>query len=45
MGRRADGTFKQTRTFVYNTKGQLTSATNPQNGTVSYTYLGDGLVE
>ena len=43
MGRRADGTFKQTRTFVYNTKGQLTSATNPENGSVSYTYFDDGL--
>ncbi len=28
MSRRADGTFKQTRSFVYNTAGQLTSATN-----------------
>ncbi len=45
MGQRADLTFKQTRTFVYNTKGQLTSATNPENGTVSYTYMGDGLVD
>lgn len=29
---------RQTRTFVYNDAGLLTSATNPENGTVSYTY-------
>ena len=31
----------QTRTFVYNSVGQLTSATNPESGTVSYTYNTD----
>jgi YD repeat-containing protein len=31
----------QTRTFVYNNAGQLTSATNPENGTVTYTYSAD----
>jgi len=39
-----DGSAYQTRTFVYNTLGQLTSATNPENGTVTYTYNGDGLL-
>jgi YD repeat-containing protein len=28
----------QTRTFVYDDSGRLTSATNPENGTVSYYY-------
>jgi RHS repeat-associated protein len=28
----------QTRTFVYNSYGQVTSATNPENGTASYSY-------
>jgi YD repeat-containing protein len=28
----------QTRTFVYDGAGRLTSATNPENGTVTYTY-------
>ena len=32
------GSTTQTRTFVYNSMGQLTSATNPENGTVTYTY-------
>ena len=33
----------QTRTFNYNlATGRLTSATNPETGTVSYTYNGDG---
>jgi YD repeat-containing protein len=33
----------QTRTFVYDpTTQRLTSATNPENGTVSYTYNADG---
>ncbi len=45
MGRKSDGTFKQTRTFVYNTAGQLTSSTTPEKGLVSYTYRTDGLVE
>jgi YD repeat-containing protein len=31
----------QTRTFVYNDAGLLTSATNPENGTVTYTYNAD----
>ena len=31
----------QTRSFVYNNAGQLTSATNVENGTVSYTYNSD----
>lgn len=37
--------FKQTRTFTYNTKGQLLSANNPENGTVNYTYRADGLLQ
>ena len=32
------GSTTQTRTFVYNDAGQITSATNPENGTVTYTY-------
>ncbi|HEX5875422.1 MAG TPA: RHS repeat-associated core domain-containing protein [Pyrinomonadaceae bacterium] len=32
----------QTRTFSYNSLGQLTSATNPENGTVSYQYDNEG---
>jgi hypothetical protein len=32
--------YTQTRTFVYNNGGQLTSATNPGNGTVTYSYAG-----
>jgi RHS repeat-associated protein len=35
-------TYKQTRTFVYNTKGQLTSSTTPEKGLVTYTYNADG---
>ena len=34
----------QTRTFVYNTKGQLTSSTTPEKGTVTYAYQSDGLL-
>src|ERR1019366_10441496 len=34
-------TTTQTRTFVYNTVGQLTSTTNPENGTVAYKYNAD----
>jgi len=45
MGKINETTFKQTRTFVYNTTGQLVSATNPENGTVSYTYAADGLLQ
>ncbi len=37
-------TFKQTRTFVYNTLGQLTSSTTPEKGAVTYTYQADGLL-
>ncbi len=37
------GGVTQTRTFNYNlTTGWLTSATNPETGTVSYTYNADG---
>src|SRR5580704_5269340 len=32
------GSVTQTRTFVYNTAGLLTSATNPESGTVTYSY-------
>jgi len=32
------------RTFVYNSLSQLTSATNPESGTISYTYDSDGNV-
>jgi YD repeat-containing protein len=35
----------QTRTFVYNALGLLTSATNPENGTVTYTYNGDNTLQ
>ena len=38
------GSNTQTRTFVYNDAGQLTSATNPENGTVTYTYGTNNLV-
>ena len=31
----------QTRTFVYDDSGRLTSAANPENGTVSYYYNAD----
>ena len=34
----------QTRTFAYDKLGRLTSATNPENGTVRYTYDGNGNV-
>ena len=36
------GTVTQTRTFTYNTGGQLLSVTHPENGTVSYSYNADG---
>ncbi|HZT59980.1 MAG TPA: hypothetical protein VFA21_15325, partial [Pyrinomonadaceae bacterium] len=32
----------QTRTFVYDSLSRLTSATNPESGTVGYTYDNDG---
>ena len=35
------GGTTQTRTFVYDDAGRLTSATNPENGTVSYSYNAD----
>ena len=35
------GSTTQTRTFVYNSAGQLTSATNPESGTVTYAYNTD----
>jgi len=39
----ANGMKTQTRTFVYDAiTRRLTSATNPENGTVSYTYNADG---
>lgn len=34
-------TGTQTRTFVYNGNGQITSATNPESGTVTYAYNSD----
>jgi YD repeat-containing protein len=39
------GATTQTRTFVYNNAGQLTSATNPESGTVSYTYNADNTLQ
>jgi len=38
-------TFKQTRTFNYNDKGQLTSSVTPEKGTVTYHYNSDGLLD
>ena len=35
------GGITQTRSFVYNDAGQLISATNPESGTVTYTYNAD----
>jgi YD repeat-containing protein len=35
------GGITQTRSFVYDDAGRLTSATNPESGTVTYTYNGD----
>ena len=35
----------QTRTFVYSNAGLLTSATNPENGTVSYYYNADNTLQ
>ena len=35
----------QTRTFVYDSAGRMTSATNPENGTVSYTYNSDNTLQ
>jgi YD repeat-containing protein len=39
------GSTTQTRTFVYNDAGQLTSAANPESGTVTYTYNSDGTLQ
>jgi RHS repeat-associated protein len=35
----------QTRSFVYDNAGRLTSATNPENGTVTYTYNSDNTLQ
>jgi RHS repeat-associated protein len=35
----------QTRSFVYDSAGRLTSATNPENGTVTYTYNSDNTLQ
>ncbi|MBM3748212.1 MAG: RHS repeat protein [Acidobacteria bacterium] len=35
------GSFTQIRTFVYDSELRLTSATNPENGTVTYVYNAD----
>ena len=35
------GSTTQTRAFVYDAMGNMTSATNPENGTVSYNYNAD----
>ena len=42
MGSNGNGTYKQTRTFVYNNQGQLTSSTTPEKGTVTYAYHPNG---
>ncbi len=39
------GSTTQTRTFVYDSAGRLTSATNPENGTVSYAYNTDNTLQ
>jgi YD repeat-containing protein len=39
------GGITQTRSFVYDDAGRLTSATNPENGTVTYTYNGDNTLQ
>ncbi len=36
------GATTQTRTFVFDSNGRMTSSTNPENGTVSYAYHPDG---
>lgn len=38
------GSTTQARTFVYNDLGQLTSATNPESGTTTYTYYPNNLL-
>ena len=44
MGSNGNGTYKQTRTFVYNNLAQLTSATTPEKGTVTYSYFPNGVL-
>ena len=39
------GSTAQTRSFVYDAAGRLTSATNPENGTVTYTYNSDNTLQ
>jgi len=41
----ARGKATQTRTFVYDDAGRLTSAMNPENGTVTYTYNADNTLQ
>ena len=41
-GNTTDSTQWRTRTFVYNSLSQLTSAANPESGTITYTYDNDG---
>jgi RHS repeat-associated protein len=38
-------TVTQTRTFTYNSNGELTSILHPENGTVSYLYNADGSLQ
>jgi RHS repeat-associated protein len=40
-----DTGVKQTRTFIYDDAGRLTSATNPENGTVQYFYDVDNTLQ
>ena len=39
------GSTTQYRTFVYDSVGRLTSAANPENGTVTYTYNSDNTLQ
>ena len=39
------GAVTQTRSFVYDDSGRLTSATNPENGTVQYYYNADNTLQ
>jgi RHS repeat-associated protein len=41
-GNTTDSTQWRTRTFVYNSLSQLTNASNPESGTIGYTYDNDG---
>jgi YD repeat-containing protein len=36
---------RQTRTFIYDNAGRLTSATNPESGTVNYNYNSDNTLQ